>query len=395
MAELLAPAGDTEKLKTALHFGADAVYAGGGFSLRADRSMDEKLEEGIALTHAAGKKFYAAVNVYARDEDFPALKAHIKRLGELKADGIIAADAGIISLIKELLPDMPVHLSTQANTTNARAAAFWVRQGVRRIVAAREMSLEEIRRLREALPPEAEIECFVHGAMCMAYSGRCLLSDFLTGRSANRGDCAQPCRWEYTLTAGGETPLTLGQSERGSYILNSADMCMVEHLQKLLDAGVSSFKIEGRMKTRYYCASATFAYRLALDAALKGLPVPEAAKSEVFKHSHRDYCTGFYFGAARQSVLSSRPQKEYEFVGIIEGKQDGFYLVEQRGRFKEGEELETLCAAPENSGKTFLVQEMYGENGERIADAKRVCEKVRLRCPLPLEAGDMLRRRRI
>ena len=194
MPELLAPAGDREKLETALHFGADAVYAGGAFSLRADKSMDKEFAAGIAMAHAAGKKYYAAVNIYARDEDFPALEEHIARLQEAGADGVIVADPGIISLVRKKAPALAVHLSTQANVTNGYAAAFWADMGVKRIVTAREMSLDGIKRLRDMLPPQVEIECFVHGAMCISFSGRCLLSDYLTGRSANRGDCAQPCR---------------------------------------------------------------------------------------------------------------------------------------------------------------------------------------------------------
>lgn len=395
MVELLAPAGDTEKLKTALHFGADAVYAGGGFSLRADKSMDNDLEDAILLAHGAGKKFYAAVNIYANDADFPALSDYIKRLDVLGADGVIAADPGVISLIRKTAENMPVHVSTQANTTNSYAAAFWADMGVKRIVTAREMSLENIKRMRDILPDNVEIECFVHGAMCISYSGRCLLSDYLTGRGSNRGDCAQPCRWEYTLTAGGDTPLTIGESERGSYILNSADMCMIEHLKELKDAGVYSFKIEGRMKTRYYCASAVSAYRAAIDAMEAGRELPDFARAEVEKHSHRAYSTGFYFGAAKVSYQTSRPAQEYDFVGIVLGREGGEYIVEQRGRFACGQALETLCADAENTARTFTLEHMRGENGAQIFDAKLVREKVRIVCPVPLKEGDMLRRRRV
>lgn len=395
MTELLAPAGDIEKLKTALHFGADAVYAGGGFSLRADKSMDGDIGRGIALAHAAGKKLYAAVNIYARDEDFPALIDYIQMLSELGADGVIAADPGVISLVRKTAPNMHVHVSTQANTTNSYAAAFWADMGVKRIVTAREMSLENIRRMRDFLPEDVEIEAFVHGAMCISYSGRCLLSDYLTGRGSNRGDCAQPCRWEYTITAGGSTPLTIGESERGSYILNSADMCMIEHLKQLKDAGVYSFKIEGRMKTRYYCASAVSAYRAAIDAMEQGKPLPRAALDEVNKHSHRTYSTGFYFGGGKVSYETSRPAQEYDFVGIVLAGSGNRYVVEQRGRFKCGQELETLCANGENTAKTFTLTNMRNESGEEIDDAKLVRERVEIICPVPMQAGDMLRRRRV
>lgn len=395
MPELLAPAGDREKLETALHFGADAVYAGGAFSLRADKSMDKEFAAGIAMAHAAGKKYYAAVNIYARDEDFPALEEHIVRLQEAGADGVIIADPGIISLVRKKAPALAVHLSTQANVTNGYAAAFWADMGVKRIVTAREMSLDGIKRLRDMLPPQVEIECFVHGAMCISFSGRCLLSDYLTGRSANRGDCAQPCRWEYELSAGGGAPLTVGESENGTYILNSADMCMIEHLRELLAAGVHSFKIEGRMKTRYYCASAVSAYRAALDAAMRGERAPEFAVQEVNKHSHRQYCTGFYFGAAKESFLTSRPAQEFDFVGVVKGEKNGLYAVEQRGRFAVGEALETLCAKAENSARTFELTAMFDEGGAPLADAKAVQQTVLISCPVPLQAGDMLRRRRV
>ena len=395
MSELLAPAGDMEKLKTALHFGADAVYAGGGFSLRADKSMDRDIAEGISLAHAAGKKLYAAVNIYAKDGDFPALTDYIQHLDNLGADGIIAADPGIISLIRKTAPNMHIHVSTQANTTNSYAAAFWADMGVTRIVAAREMSLDGIKRMRDMLPDSVQIECFVHGAMCISYSGRCLLSDYLTGRSANRGDCAQPCRWEYTLTAGGNTPLTIGESERGSYILNSKDMCMIDHIKQLKEAGAYSFKIEGRMKTRYYCASAVSAYRAAIDAAERGEQTPEMARREVYKHSHREYSTGFYFSPAQVSYDTSYPAQEYDFTGVVLGREGDWYIVEQRGRFRCGEKLETLCANRQNTAKTFVLEDMLGEDGEPITDAKLVKEKVRIKCDIPLEEGDMLRRRRV
>ncbi len=395
MAELLAPAGDIEKLKTALHFGADAVYAGGGFSLRADKSMDGDMAEGIRLAHEAGKKLYAAVNIYARDDDFPAIADYIKMLDASGADGIIAADPGIISLARKCAPNLHVHVSTQANTTNSYAAAFWADMGVKRIVAAREMSIENIKRMRDMLPGDVEIESFVHGAMCISYSGRCLLSDYLTGRGSNRGDCAQPCRWEYTITAGGNTPLTIGESDRGSYILNSADMCMIEHLKELKDAGVYSFKIEGRMKTRYYCASAVSAYRAAIDAMEEGRSLPPSALEEVNKHSHRTYSTGFYFGDAKVSYETSRPAQEYDFVGIVLARDGDEYVVEQRGRFKCGEVLETLCAESKNTAKTFTLERMRGGDGEEITDAKLVREKVRIICPVPMREGDMLRRRRV
>ena len=267
--------------------------------------------------------------------------------------------------------------------------------GVKRIVAAREMSIENIKRMRDMLPGDVEIESFVHGAMCISYSGRCLLSDYLTGRGSNRGDCAQPCRWEYTITAGGNTPLTIGESDRGSYILNSADMCMIEHLKELKDAGVYSFKIEGRMKTRYYCASAVSAYRAAIDAMEEGRSLPPSALEEVNKHSHRTYSTGFYFGDAKVSYETSRPAQEYDFVGIVLARDGDEYVVEQRGRFKCGEVLETLCAESGNTAKTFTLEHMRGGDGEEITDAKLVREKVRIICPVPMREGDMLRRRRV
>lgn len=398
MTELLAPAGDMSRLRTALHFGADAVYVGGrGFSLRAGANgfSDEEMELAASLVHAAGKKLYAAVNVYARDDDFDTLDDYLKMLARAGVDALIVSDAGIIARTRQLLPDMQLHLSTQANTTNRYAAAFWASVGVNRIVTARETTLEGIKRIRDYLPPQVEIESFVHGAMCISYSGRCLLSDYLTGRGANRGECVQACRWEYKLSAGEGNPLTIGQEERGSYILNSEDMCMLPHLADLAAAGVESFKIEGRMKTQYYVASAVSAYRAGIDAMNASQPLPSYAQEEVYKHSHRRYCTGFYYGEkGRVCYETSKPDASYDFVGMVRGRSGDNLLVEQRGRFRAGETLETLAADPAYTNRTFTVNEMYDSCGNVVTDAKKVCEVLSVRCDIPLSEGDILRRKR-
>ena len=295
--ELLSPAGSSEKLETAFHYGADACYfAGKKYGLRAfsDNFEQDELETYINYAHSIGKKAYITVNILAHNEDFDGLEDYIKYLYEIGADAIIASDVGIINLAQRVAPNLEIHLSTQANCTNAESAKFWSKLGVKRIVLARELSLKEIKEIHQAVP-EVELEAFIHGAMCISYSGRCLLSNYLCKRDSNRGQCAQACRFEYFLrekTRNDE--MTIQQDERGTYVLNSKDMCMIRYLKEMIDAGITSFKIEGRMKTAYYVANVTNAYRRAFDLIEKGLPFDSKLYEELEKSSHRRYTTGFY-----------------------------------------------------------------------------------------------------
>ena len=303
----------------------------------------------------------------------------------------------MIACVKKAAPALEIHLSTQANVTNSYAARFWADNGVKRIVLARETSLENIKRMRDALLPETELEAFVHGAMCVAYSGRCLLSAATTGRSGNRGECAQSCRWEYALcekTREGEY-FPISEDGRGTYILNSKDLNMLAHIDKLIKAGVSSLKIEGRAKTSYYLATVTNAYRRALDlfyAAPNDFRLPEELLLEPYKTSHRKFNTGFYFGSAEQYTQSAKPEQTHEMCAVVKSAENGGAIIEQRNRFKEGDELEIL--SPEESfGKTVTVGDMRDENGERVSDAKIVQQKLFISTDIKLCAGDILRKR--
>lgn len=388
--ELLAPAGDFEKLKTALYFGADAVYLGGKeFSLRAfaDNFTGEELQSAVAYAHARGKKVYVTVNVFARNEDFARLGEYASYLQQIGADAALVTDAGVLSVIKNAAPRLPIHLSTQANTTNKYAAKFWQEQGVSRIVLARELSLKEIAAIREFCPG-LELEAFVHGAMCISYSGRCLLSNYLDGRDSNRGACVQACRWRYRVTPeGGKQPLDAEEDARGTYLLNSKDLNMLAHLSELEAAGVCSFKIEGRMKSRYYVADVVNAYRRALD----GAPL-SAMQEELEKCAHRDFTVAYAFGANAHTVNYANAQAKgtREYVAdVLEGGKTP--LVQMRGRFRRGDVLEVLSPSA-SFNLTFAAEGMCAEDGTPVADAKLVLQKLRLACPYPLHAGDILRR---
>lgn len=398
--ELLAPAGTIDKLETALHFGADAVYCGSErYSLRAGSAniATEQLEQAIAMTHAAGKKFYLALNVYAHEADFDGLAEYLRDVAAMGVDAFIVSDAGILTFCQQYAPKVEIHLSTQANTTNRYAAMFWVKQGVKRIVVAREMPLNEIAKMREYLPEEIGIEAFVHGAMCISYSGRCLLSNVLSNRPSNHGDCVQACRWEYEIREKnrGGLPLTIGQEDRGTYILNSRDLNMIGYLDKLIDAGADSLKIEGRMKSESYVAGTVHAYRLALDAYLRD---PQHYRVDPYwedilnRVSHRPYGTGLYFpGADNVYTESSRAETEYTFVarvlGYDEAKQCA--IIEQRNRFAVGAEVEILSANAACDGKTLTVSAMTDTDGNAVTDALRVQQTLLIPTPLPMQRGDI------
>ncbi|WMJ82128.1 U32 family peptidase [Clostridium sp. MB40-C1] len=382
--EILAPAGNLEKLKTAIDFGADAVYLGGSkLNLRAlaDNFDNETLVEGLKYAHDRNRKVYVTLNVFPHNEDLDELEDYLKELYEMGVDALIVSDPGIISTAREVVPELELHLSTQANNVNWKSGLFWHKVGVKRIVLARELSLEEIKEIRQKLPQTCEIEAFVHGAMCMSYSGRCLLSNYMTGRDSNRGLCAQPCRYKYYIVEEkrpGEY-FPINEDERGTYILNSKDMCMIEHIPELVEAGIQSFKIEGRMKSSYYVASVVKAYREALDAYLAN-PKEYKFKQEwleyLMKPSHREYSTGFYFGDENiQNYESSAYVRDYDIVGIVKkyDKDTFTALIEQRNRVFEGEKVEILRASSDSFEVTL--RDMKDKNGNKI-DAARSAQMI-------------------
>ena len=389
MVELLAPAGTFLKLKTAFKFGADAVYfAGKKFGLRAfaGNFEDDEIEKAVNYAHSLNKKVYITVNILAHEADFDGLKEYIEYLDKIGVDAVIVADVGIIKLIRDVAPNLDIHVSTQANVTNSYSAKFFQDMGVKRIVLARELSIEEIKKIHEVVP-DMELEAFVHGAMCISYSGRCLLSNYFTGRDSNRGACVQACRWEYTITEksrqGQQFPIE--EDERGTYILNSKDLCMIKHLKELEEAGICSFKIEGRMKSEYYVACTVNAYRRAINGE-------DVDISELEKSSHRLFTTGFYFGEKdKECFTSSSPVQTHEFMALVlEDAKDGYVKIEQRNRFKVGDTLEVL-SPDENFNKKRKVTEIKNLKGELIDDAKKVQEVLYLRTELALKEGDILR----
>ena len=394
--ELLAPVGSPSKLKTALYFGADAVYLGGKqLSLRtfADNFTMEELAQAISFAHSQGKKVYITANVFARNADFPFLETYFRALSEMQADAVIISDPGVIYAAKKFAPNLPIHISTQANTTNKYAVKFWQEQGVSRVILARELSLKEIAEIHEFVP-DMELEAFVHGAMCISYSGRCLLSDYLDGRSSNRGACVQSCRWRYEVRAlnatnGQSEWLPIEQDQRGTYIFNSKDLNMSPYIREMAAAGVSSFKIEGRMKSGYYLATVINAYRLLLDGKNE-----EIAKAELSNVAHRAYTQAYALGKNDETVNyeDSQSKGAYAYIADIKGSENGFALAEMRNRFKQGDVLEVL--SPDgNFQKTFTAEEIYDSSGARTEDAKLVQEVYKIKCPYALKEGDYLRRK--
>ena len=395
-AELLAPAGNFAKLKTALYFGADAVYLGGkNFSLRtfADNFTEDELRAAVALAHAQNKKVYVTANVFARNADFAYLKDYFAFLQEIGTDAAIISDPGAIYLAKQVAPKLDIHLSTQANTTNKYSVKFWGEQGVSRIVLARELSLKEIAEIHE-FAPDVELEAFVHGAMCISYSGRCLLSDYLDGRSSNRGACVQSCRWKYEIRAvnasgEGSEWLPMQEDEKGTYILNSKDLNMLDKLSEMEGAGVNSFKIEGRMKSGYYLATVINAYRRWMD----GQPL-KISQDELSNVAHREYTEAYAFGKNSKTVNynDSQSKGEYVYIADVLGSQNGYVTVEMRNRFKQGDVLEVLSPSG-NFAKSFVAEGIFDINGEPTQDAKLVQQQYKIKCPYVLTAGDYLRRK--
>jgi len=399
--EILAPAGNLEKLQIAVSFGANAVYcAGKNFGLRAfaGNFTMEELAAGIKFAHRHNAKVYVTVNIFAHNDDLTGLPEYLHQLARLKVDGIIVSDPGVIRIARTEIPRVPLHLSTQANTTNWSGAKFWQQQGIKRIVLARELSLAEIKEIRRKV--SVDLEAFVHGAMCISYSGRCLLSNYMVGRDANRGECAQACRWKYYLTEAKRSGeyMEIEEDRRGAYILNSRDLCMLEYIPELVEAGINSFKIEGRMKSVHYVATVVRAYRLALDGYLadpEDYQLPRELLEEVQKVSHRGYTTGFYRhkpGAEDHNYLTSKYVREYDFVAMVKGydRERGHLILEQRNNFQAGETLEVL--PPRGEVEQLVVGRMLDGDGEEIAVARHPQQQVRICTPRQFPPFSLLRR---
>ena len=387
------PAGSFEALETAVYFGADAVYAGGPFmQLRSEGAAFDSgaLESAVSYCHERGVKLYVTVNCFAREDELSLLGDYARSLCAMGADAAIVSDLGVIDIFKKAAPDLPVHVSTQANIQNSAAARAFYNMGASRVVLGREMTLDDIARLRADTPPELEIETFVHGAMCMAYSGRCLISSFMNGRSGNRGECTQPCRWMYRVVEEkrpGQVFEVVEDSESTAFF-SSHDLNCISFLDKIAAAGVRSFKVEGRMKSPYYVATVANAYRRRMD----GFCDIAALDTELDRASHRPYSSGFYFGYEKYDPHNDGQYRSSgKFVAVVLGGSDGNYTVEMRNRFAAGEELEIL--SPRSLGKTVNVGSITDLDGNGKSEAILPCERVLISCDAELHAGDMLRRR--
>ena len=391
--ELLAPAGDMECLETAVHFGADAVYIGGPLlQLRADNvGFDrEGIAEAVKYCHEHGVKLYVTVNCFAKNEEIDAAEDYAKYLHSVGVDAVIVSDIGLIAKIHESAPELEIHVSTQANCLNFNAAKVYWNMGAKRVVLGREMTLDEIIEFRKRIPKEMEIEAFVHGAMCMSYSGRCMISSYLVNRSGNRGGCAQPCRWNYHLVEMKRPNefFQVVEDEKGTAILSSHDMCAVGFLDKLEEAGICSYKIEGRMKTPFYVATAVNAYRHAIDG---DVPM-EIIERELDSISHRPYSSAFYFGEMKMSHGNSGAYiQKCTFIGKVLDYSDGFVTIQQRNNFKPWDELEVV--SPISTGEKFTVSKIFDEEGNEREDARLIQQILRLPCPIKLQKGDLLRKR--
>ncbi|MDR0286163.1 MAG: U32 family peptidase [Clostridiales bacterium] len=399
MLELLAPAGNLQKLKIAFLYGADSVYVGGevyGLRASAGNFGPEEMEEGLKLAHSLGKKLYVTLNIFARNSDLTGIRKYTEELAALGVDGVIVADPGVFTIVREMAPDLEIHVSTQANTLNSATCSFWKSIGAERVNLARELSLQEISEISKNTSG-LDLEAFVHGAMCMSYSGRCLLSDYMTGRSSNRGECAHPCRWNYFLTEEkrpGEY-MPVFENERGTFVFNSKDLCMIEHLPEMVSAGINCFKIEGRVKSEYYTAVVVGAYRLALDSILSGnYTFDPQWLSELETVSHREYSTGFYLGTEKKQVYcTSSYSRTADFVGIVlQCDSNGNAVVEQRNKFEAGQVVEVVTPGP-SPAFSFTLVEMKNENGILIESAPHANMIVHMNIGRYVPQGSIIRRR--
>lgn len=396
--ELLSPAGDMERLRMVLHYGADAVYlAGKEFGLRASAGNFDRdgLREAVALCHKKGVKVHVTVNTLPREDELPRLPDYLRFLNVLGVDALIIADLGVLSLANKYAPEVEKHVSTQLGVVNSEICRVLYEMGASRAVLARELSLAEIRQIRDNAPAGIALEAFVHGAMCVSFSGRCLLSNYLAGRDANRGECAQPCRWKYHLVEEKrpDEAFDITEDDGGTYILNSNDLCLIEHLPELMDAGIESFKIEGRMKSAYYAAVVTNAYRHAIDEAASGLPLSPVWLAELQKLSHRKYCTGFYFGEPGQYYGKNDTLyfAQADVCAVVEScDEDGYATLTHRNRFGTGDEVELLTS--DGEPVRFTVGPMTDEDGAPIPEAIHPMMVFRLRLPRPCAPLSLLRK---
>lgn len=402
--ELLIPAGSLDVLKTAVIYGADAVYLGGeafGLRAKAKNFTNEEIKEGIAFAHAHGVKVYITANILAHNEDLSGVEAYFNELKEIRPDALIISDPGVFAIAKRVIPDMELHISTQANNTNYGTYLFWHELGAKRVVSARELSLKEIREIRDHIPEDMEIESFIHGAMCISYSGRCLLSNYFTGRDANQGACTHPCRWKYSVveeTRPGEY-MPVYENERGTFIFNSKDLCMIEHVPEMIEAGIDSFKIEGRMKTALYVATVARTYRKAINDYLESPEKYRANmewyKEEIGKCTYREFTTGFYFGkpdSDTQIYDNNTYVKNYVYLGTVEEKDArGFARIEQKNKFSVGETIEIM--KPDGRNISVLVKAMYTEEGEPVDSAPHPKQVLYLDLGGEAEQYDILRKK--
>lgn len=402
--ELLIPASSLEVLKIAVIYGADAVYIGGeafGLRAKAKNFTLEEMKEGIEFAHAHDCKVYVTANILAHNYDLDGARQYFKELKQIGPDALIISDPGMFTIAKEELPDIDIHISTQANNTNYMTYQFWWKHGAKRVVSARELSLNEIKQIREHIPDEMEIETFMHGAMCISYSGRCLLSSFMAGRDANRGACTHPCRWKYSIveeSRPGEY-MPVYENERGTYIFNSKDLCMIEHIPEMLNAGIDSFKIEGRMKTALYVATVARTYRLAIDEFIQDENLYKKRipfyKSEISKCTYRQYTTGFFFGKPDENTQiydTNTYIKEYTYLGIVgEQNAQGLYHIEQRNKFSVGETIEVM--RPNGDNILVTVKRITDERGVDMESAPHPKQQLYIDLGVKLEQYDVLRRK--
>lgn len=401
--ELLIPAGSLDVLKTAVIYGADAVYLGGeafGLRAKAKNFTNEEIKEGIAFAHERGVKVYITANILAHNEDLPGVEAYFEELKEIRPDALIISDPGVFAIAKRVIPDMEIHISTQANNTNYGTYLFWYQLGAKRVVTARELSLAEIREIRERIPEDMEIESFIHGAMCISYSGRCLLSNFMVGRDANQGACTHPCRWKYSLVEEKRPNeyMPVFENERGTYIFNSKDLCMIEHIPEMMEAGIDSFKIEGRMKTALYVATVARTYRKAIDDYLRDPGLYRANldwyRAEIGKCTYREFTTGFYFGkpdSTTQIYDNNTYVKNYTYLGTVEEvRADGCCRITQKNKFSVGELIEVM--KPDGQNVEAVVKAIYDEEGQSVESAPHSKQVVYVDLGAELQEYDILRR---
>lgn len=400
--ELLVPASSLEVLKTAVIFGADAVYIGGeafGLRAKAKNFTMEEMAKGIAFAHDHGVRVHVTANILAHNYDLEGARKYFRELKELAPDALIIADPGMFMLAREICPETEIHVSTQANNTNYMTYQFWYNQGAKRVVSARELSLQEIKEIRERIPEEMEIESFIHGAMCISYSGRCLLSNYFTGRDANHGACTHPCRWKYAVveeTRPGEY-LPVYENERGTYIFNSKDLCMIEHIPQLVQAGIDSFKIEGRMKTALYVATVARTYRRAIDDYFVSRELYEKHMpwylGQIVGCTYRQFTTGFFFGKPDENTQiydNNTYVKDYTYLGIVGEHNDKGYRIEQRNKFSVGEEIEVM--KPNGENLAVVVKSIRDAEGNEVESAPHPKQVLYIDVGQPLTTFDILRR---